>query len=254
MYNDITVIIYACNDENKIKSAIASAKLLTDNILVVDIGSKDKTRELAEKSGIKVLSVPFSSYVEPVRETGIKNAETDWVLILDADERITQDLVLDIKPVLANPKFSFYKIPRKEFFCGKQWLKHGGWWPNYQIRIINKRSLIEWPTAIHSTPEIEGDCGYLKYPILHFSKNDYEEIVKKTIVFEDIESQLLFKAKREVSVFILYRKFLGELFRRLIKNMGFRDGGIGIIESIYQSYSKTITYLFLYEKKKSRSL
>ena len=80
-------------------------------------------------------------------------------------------------------------------------------------------------------------------------------MVDKTIVFEDIESNLLFKAGRPVNVPIFFRKYFAELTRRLIKGAGFLDGPLGIIESIYQAYSKTITQLFLYEKKqKSQSL
>ena len=73
--------------------------------------------------------------------------------------------------------------------------------------------------------------------------------LSKFVTFENIESDLLLKAKKNVNVATLFRKFLGELYRRLIRNFGFLDGEIGIIESIYQAFSKTITYLFLYEKR-----
>ena len=81
-------------------------------------------------------------------------------------------------------------------------------------------------------------------------------MVKKTIIFENIESDLLFKAKRKTGTGIFFRKFLAEIYRRLIRNLGFLDGPFGIIEAIYQAFSKTITYLFLYEKqlKEGRSL
>ena len=74
-------------------------------------------------------------------------------------------------------------------------------------------------------------------------------MVEKTLLFEDIESDLLYEANKKVTIFTFFRKFLGELYRRLIKHPGFMDGTVGIIECIYQAYSKTITYLFLYEKK-----
>jgi hypothetical protein len=94
----------------------------------------------------------------------------------------------------------------------------------------------------------------LKNAFLHYSKNDYEQIVKKTINFEDIESELLFKADKPVNTLTFFRKFLGELYRRMFKASGYKDGTIGVIESIYQAFSKTITYLYLYEKKNSRSV
>lgn len=79
-------------------------------------------------------------------------------------------------------------------------------------------------------------------------------MVQKTLIFEDIESELLCKANKPVSTITFFRKFLGELFRRFFANSGFLDGKIGIIESVYQAYSKTITYLLLYEKKNRRPL
>lgn len=79
-------------------------------------------------------------------------------------------------------------------------------------------------------------------------------MVEKTIIYEEIEAELLFKAGRKVSTLTFFRKFFGELYRRLLKRIGFMDGPIGIIEGIYQAHSKTITQLFLYEKKESRSL
>ena len=139
-------------------------------------------------------------------------------------------------------------------------MKHGGWWPDYQIRLFKKGSFIRWPDHIHSTPEFTGPLGYLTHPIEHLIVSSLEKMVNKTLLFEDYESDLLFKAGKNVHTLTFFRKFLGELYRRLIKHRGFLDGQVGIIESIYQAYSKTITYLFLYEKqhandtKKSRTL
>ncbi len=134
------------------------------------------------------------------------------------------------------------------------WLKHGGWWPDYQIRLINKKYFKSWPKQIHSTPLIEGNLGFLSHSLLHYSHQNMQSMVQKTIVFEDMESQLLHKAGKQVSTLTFFRKFIAELYKRLIGRLGFLDGTIGIIESIYQAFSKTITYLYLYEKKISSSL
>lgn len=250
----ITIIITAFNEEANIKPCIESAKLLTDNIILIDTESTDKTSEIARLTGVKTLTFPFSRYVEPTREFGIEKAEEDWVFILDADERITPELSVQIKKAILDGEFTHYKIPRKELFANKKWLKHGGWWPNHQIRLINKKYFRGWPKEIHSTPVIEGKLGYISEPLVHLSKNDYEKIVGKTIIFEDIESSLLYKAGKDASTPVFFRKYFGELYRRMFKNLGFLDGEVGIIESIYQAFSKTITYLFLYEKKKRGSV
>jgi len=259
----VSVIIHTYNEEKHIESCIESARKLTDKIIVVDMQSVDKTVDLAKKNGTEVYSFPQFTYVEPARKFGINKARTDWVFLLDADERITEDLVEEIKEIINNDSgqagmtFSHYKIPRKNIFGNKtwlpagKWLKHGGWWPDYQIRLINKKSFKSWPKEIHSTPIITGVTGILKNPIEHYFHGDLESMVKKTIRFEDIESNLLFKADKNVKTLTFLRKFLGELFRRLIIKFGLLDGEIGIIESIYQAFSKTITYLYLYEKRKN---
>lgn len=250
----ITAVIFVRNDQLTIKEVIDSCLKLTNKIEVIDLESSDKTAQIAQNAGAEIFSFPFTPYVEPSREFGINKAGTDWVLILDADERVTEDLAKEIKQVIKNSSFTHFKIPRKNIFGRKKWLKHGGWWPDYQIRLLNKKSFKNWPKEIHSTPHIEGEIGFLKNPLLHFFHGDFAQMVSKTIVFEDIESDLLHKAGKSVSTLIFFRKFLGELYRRLLANLGFLDGKIGIIEGIYQAFSKTITHLYLYEKRKSRTL
>jgi len=261
---NISVLIETYNEEKNIADCIKSAQLLTHTVVVVDMQSTDRTVEIAKKMGTTV--IPFEIhplYVEPAREFGIKQIKTDWVMILDADERMTKKLADEIFTVIASPpirrtkqfnKIAYFKIPRKNIFAGKKWLRHGGWWPDEQMRLIKISAFKAWPTNIHSTPHIDGKMGYLKEPFLHYFHGDLQAMVEKTLIFEDIESDLLYKAGRTVSIPIFFRKFLGELYRRLFKNKGYKDGEIGIIESIYQAFSKTITYLFLYEKSKKACL
>ena len=158
----------------------------------------------------------------------------------------------EVKKNTKNLLFVGKIIYRKNIILGK-WLKHGGWWPDEQMRLINREAFRLWPKNIHSTPQVEGKMGYLQEPFLHYFHGNLETMVKKTVLFENIESELLFKANKPASTLTFFRKYFGELWRRLIAKQGLFDGEIGIIESIYQAFSKTITYLFLYEKK-SRTL
>ena len=248
----ISVLIQTHNEETKIADCILSAKLLTDKIIIVDMESTDKTREIAEKNGATVVSFPYSHYVEPGRAFGIHQIKSDWVFILDADERMTAKLAHEIKKTITHTSFTYFKVPRKNIFGGTKWLQHGGWWPDEQMRLIKLSAFESWPTQIHSTPRIKGEMGHLSEAFLHLFHGNMESMVQKTLVFEDIESDLLFAAQKPVGTPTFFRKFFGELFRRLIQKGGFLDGTIGIIESVYQAYSKTITYLLLYEKKNRR--
>lgn len=254
MANTITVVIQTHNEEASIAECIESVILFTDSIVVVDTESTDRTVEIAKKYEVEVYTFPFSRYVEPARQFGIEKSPTDWVFLLDADERISDRLAAEIHQNISSQPYTYYKIPRQNVFAKKLWLKHGGWWPDHQIRLIYKPSFKEWPARIHSTPVIEGTMGYLQNPFTHYFHGNVEKMVEKTILYEDIEADLLVSADRPVSTGIFFRKFFGELFRRLIQNRGYMDGTVGILESVYQAFSKTITWLFVYEKKKNRTV
>jgi len=250
----ISILIQTHNEVKNIEACIASARLLSESIVVVDMESTDKTQELAKNNNATVISIPFSHYVEPGRAFGMQQMKSNWVFILDADERMTRDLATEIHKTIKDTKNTYFKVPRKNMFGGKKWLKHGGWWPDEQMRLIKLSAFKSWPAQIHSTPIIEGEMGHLSNIFEHHFHGNIETMVEKTLVFENIESDLLFKADKSVSTPTFFRKFFGELFRRLIQRAGFLDGTVGIIESVYQAYSKTITYLLLYEKKNRRPL
>jgi len=249
MNNSLTVVFQVHNEEQHIKPAVESAKLLTENIVVMDMESTDETATIARKAGAKVVKIPKAPYVEPVRPLAFSEVPSEWILILDADERMTPELAREIHSVLEQDEFTHFTIPRRNLFAGKKWFKFGGWWPDLQTRLIKHSAYISWPKEIHSTVQVNGKRGQLNSPFLHLFHGNLSEMVDKTIKFENQESQLLFAAKRPVSMATFPRKFLGELYRRLFKQQGFRDGPYGLIESVYQAYSKTITWLLLYEKK-----
>jgi len=250
MTSKITIVIHTYNEEKNLSDCIKSAKLLTDDVILVDTGSTDNTVAIAKKLGIVTYDFPRSFYVEPSRKFGIEKAMGEWIFILDADERITEQLAKETQIAVRETNFTYYKIPRKNIFGGKKWLKYGGWYPDHQIRLIKKKAFVDWPKQIHSTPQIGGEMGFLNEPFLHLFHPNLTNMVSKTAIFEGIESDLLFKAGKTCKTRTFFRKFLGELNRRMLQKMGFLDGTIGIIEAIYQAYSKTITYLFLYEKNK----
>lgn len=250
MDNQITVIIHTHNEERSLEACIASAKLLASTIVVIDMESTDRTVEIARTAHIPVFSFPHSLYVEPSRYFGIQHAKSRWVFMLDADERITKEFAGEVKGVILTTSHTYFKIPRKNIFGGVQWLRHGGWWPDYTMgRLLNKESFIDWPKEIHSTPHMNGTCGELRTPFLHYFHGNLSSMVHKTLIYEDIEAGLLHGAQRPVRTATFFRKFVGELTRRLIFKAGFLDGTFGIIESVYQAFSKTITWILLFEKK-----
>jgi glycosyltransferase involved in cell wall biosynthesis len=171
MQPSLSILLYSYNNEDQIIECIQSAQILTKSITLIDFESTDKTRQLAQEHDVEVITHPFIPYVEPARNFGMQKAESDWIFILDADERITSELAEEITQTIPSTQYTFFKVPRKEIFAKKKWLKHGGWWPNYQLRLIKKQAFVQWPQAIHSTPEIAGKGDVLKHPLLHYSQH-----------------------------------------------------------------------------------
>ncbi len=246
--NNVTVVITAHNEAHVLEECIRSAQRLTSHIIYIDTESTDESASIAKKMGCTVEQFAYSRYVEPSREFALQQVKTDWAFILDADERISTELAQEIQKVTTKTEPAYFYVPRKNIFAGRTWLKHGGWYPDKVLRLIRKSAFKSWPKAIHSTPVIDGSQGSLNSQLEHYFHPNLENMVTKTAIFEDIESDLLFKAGRPVTTSTFFRKYLGELHRRLIKNAGYRDGTAGIIESFYQAFSKTSTYLMLYEK------
>jgi len=170
----LTVIISTFNEEKNIVDAIDSIKknLKTPLIITVwDTGSTDQTAIFAKHAGAKVINHPPIKVVEELRQKSIDQANTDWVLILDADERITDSLGKKIDEVIETNQADVVLIPRLNYFLG-QAFKHAGWWPDYQTRLFKKNSLT-WPKKVHSQPQTKSKAHKLKlshnYYLVHFN-------------------------------------------------------------------------------------
>lgn len=250
----LSVIIIAKNEEEVIGECLESVKW-ADEIIVLDTGSTDKTGEVAKKFGAKVFKYKGSSEVNysAWRNYALSLSNGQWVLYLDADERVTPLLRMEIKSVIGPQKpaigrFDAYAIPRRNIRLGKE-LRFGGWWPDYVLRLIKKDKLIVWEGRLHEQPKIKGEIGKLKEPLIHHShKGSFEHKLANTIIWSGIEAQMLYEANHPP---MNIRRFIGamarEFYKRMIKYQAWRDGTEGILEAIYQVLSVFITYARLWE-------
>lgn len=242
--SELSVIIITKNEEKNLPDCLRSVDW-ADEVIVVDTGSTDKTLEIA-KDQAKVYELAGGSY-QDWRNEGLKHAVTPWVLYVDADERVTPLLKKEIENVVANAEYDYYVIPRKNVILGKE-MKWGGWWPDYVKRLYKRSALRGWTGELHEEPQVEGGFGYLKNPIVHLKHNKLSKMVEKTNIWSEKEAKLLFDANHpKMSWWRFIRIMMSELFLRLIKLQGFRDGTEGIIYAFYLSWSKFITYSKLWE-------
>ncbi len=246
---NLSVIVIAKNEAGVIGGCLESVKW-ADEVVFLDGGSKDETLEIAKQYPVRIFKqkakgLSYASW----RNQGKKEAQGEWILYLDADERVTPPLKEELQFVICNLQYAAFAIPRRNFLLDKE-LKHGGWYPDYQLRLFKKDKLIRWIGDLHERPEIEGAIGKLENPILHFQPDKIEPAFAKTIRWSEIEAQLLYKAGHPPVVWWrVLRMGATTLLERLIKKQGFRDGAEGFIESIYQAFHTMIIYLRLWEKQ-----
>ena len=243
----ISVVVIAKNEEKRIGECLDSVKW-ADEIIVVDDSSIDKTEDIAIKHGARVVNLQKGSFSDR-RNLGAKGASGVWLLYIDADELVTPALRKELKSKIQNPKskFNAYAIPRRNILLGHE-MKHGGWWPDYVLRLIRYESLNGWKGDLHEQPEIEGNVGKLNKPLIHNSHRSLTEMVEKTNDWSEIEAKLMFEANHpQMNLSRFATAMFREFWYRAIIKKGFLDGPIGIIEIIYQVFSRFVSYAKLWE-------
>lgn len=181
------------------------------------------------------------------RNWGAKQAKSEWLIYVDTDEEVTDDLKETILNVISSDEFSAYAIPRLNIFLGQE-MKHGGWYPDYVLRLIKKDKLKNWVGDLHEQPNISGPIAHLKTPLKHTSHRSISEMVDKTNNWSEIEAKLLFDSGHpKMNVLRFFSAGFREFWYRGVVNLGFLDGTVGIIEIIYQVFSRFVTYSKLWE-------
>ena len=159
----VTVVIAARDEAASIEACIRSVAWAQE-VIVVEDGSTDDTRAIAENAGAKVLSNPFQT-IGLQRNAAIERASTEWILVLDADERATPEVEKEVARVAAAPRYDAYRIPRRNFFLGKE-VSHGGWESDRPIRLFES-SIRYNSSRVHEHVEVVGETGYLSSALVH---------------------------------------------------------------------------------------
>lgn len=239
-------IIIARNEEEMIGEALNSLAFC-DEIVVVDNGSTDKTKEIAEKAGAKIYGIETNDFSE-LRNLGLEKVTGDWILYLDADERINDALKESIKKnISSETKYTAFLIKRKNYYLGNHE------WPYIEkmARLFKKEKLKEWRGRLHESPVFEGEVSTLDGFMLHFTHRDLESMLSKTIEWSTAEAILRYNSGHpKITWWRFPRVMVTAFLNSYLKQGGYKAGAVGIIESIYQSFSIFVTYAKLWELQK----
>ena len=181
------------------------------------------------------------------RNLGAKKAKNEWLFYVDADETVTPELKEMIMKVIPSGEFAAYAIPRRNIFLGHE-MHWGGWRPDYVVRLIRKDKLEGWKGELHEQPKITGTICHLREPLIHESHRNLTDMVEKTNEWSEIEAKLLYKSGHpKMNIFRFFTAGFREAWYRGVVKLGFLDGTVGVIEIIYQTFSRLITYSKLWE-------
>lgn len=243
----ISGIVITKNEEKMLGECLRSLSWV-DELLVVDTGSTDKTVNIAHKNGATVINSKGKNFSD-WRNFGLKNAKSDWILYIDADERVTPKLKKELETIInigAADK-NFYAVPRKNIILGKEF-HFGGQSPDYVKRLFKREELKGWKGELHEEPVIKGQIGHLKNKILHIKHEDFTEMVEKTNLWSDIEAKLMFEAGHPPMNVVRFLSAISREFgKRMIVQTAFLDGPEGIVYALYQVFSRFVSYTKLWE-------
>jgi len=246
----ITIIINAGNEAEMIAPCLRSARF-ADELVFVAANSTDNTLQIVKKitPQAKIITV-FDSYGKNFAKwhnIGLKNATSDWVFHLDADERISPALKDEITSTIRSPQHNHYAIPRANHFLGRR-VKFGGSYPDYVKRLFRRDQLKKWVGQLHEEPIINGPIGYLQNDLLHFTHRDLSSMLAKSILWTDIEAKALHAASHPPIVWWRFlRMMLTKLWQRLIAQQMWRDGTVGWISVIFEMFDTFLIYARLWE-------
>lgn len=246
----LSAVIIAYNEEKNIQRCIESLKEVADEIIVVDSFSKDSTIAICHQLGVKVVQHPFEGHIQQ-KNYAVGLAQHDYVLSLDADEALTEELTQSILAVKGSFLHSAYTFNRKTNYCGK-WIRYCGWYPDTKLRLWDKR-LGKWGgTNPHDKVIMESNKKslHLKGDLLHYSFYTINQHIRQINLFTDISAQAAYdKGKRSHLGKIIFKPIF-KFFHGYFIKLGMLDGYYGLIICVNSAHAKFLKYTKLYELQK----
>ncbi len=246
----LSIAIITRDEETRLPDCLKSAAF-ADEVLVVDSGSMDRTVEVAESQGARVIIEPWKGY-SGQKQFAVEQCCHDWVLILDADERIPPETAKEIGHVLTavNSHFTAYSFRRKNYLHGK-WIKHCGWWPDRIARLVNRNQGAFDGRYVHESWMTTGDVKALDAEIEHISFGSYSDLVAKMETYSNLAARELYEKNAAVGVITPISHAFWMFLKTYLLELGILDGFDGFIISTMNAGGSFLKYAKLREMQQA---
>ncbi len=239
----LSVTIITKNEALHIAECINSARF-ADEVVVVDCGSTDATCDLARAAGAIVYEMDWAGD-GPQKNRAIDRATGDWFFSLDADERISPELATEIRRAIERHDVDGFRVPRLSAYCG-QFMRHGGWWPDLNIRLGRRGKARYTETEIHATISIQGSVADLSSPLIHFSFPDPESVLDKLNRYSSAGARDMAARGKRVSFSRAVASGCWAFIRTYFLQAGFLDGRRGFMLAVSNAEGTYYRYLKLW--------
>lgn len=244
----ISVCIITFNEESRIRDCLESVKWV-DDIVVVDSFSTDKTVDICREYTERVYQRAWPGNIDQKNYTsGL--AKHDWILSLDADERVSLGLIGEIQAVVHNPGDTVgFFFPRRSFYLGRG-IRHGDWYPDYQLRLF-KKGYGQWQgTNPHGRMIVSGKTRYMKHDIYHFNYKNFSHQLRTIDNYSNVFADVMVEQGKSFSLFQLIFRPLYKFIKVYMIKRGFLDGLPGFIIATSSAFYIFVKYVKLWEKNR----
>lgn len=243
----LSVAIITLNEESRIGECLSSVSEIADEVLVVDSFSTDKTKEICLSHGVRFIENEFQGHIEQ-KNFALSQAKYDFVLSLDADERLSQEAIRAIQEVKLRDNFDGFVFNRLTNYCGR-WIRHCGWYPDRKLRLVDRRKAYWTGENPHDKLMLEsGILEYIQADILHFSFPTIASHVKTANNFSEIAARQAYKRGRRINFFVhILLNPIYTFVKKYLIQLGFLDGFYGYVICRISAHSNFLKYTKIWQ-------
>ncbi len=231
----LSVAILARDNESEIADCLESVAWADERIVILDSRSQDRTAAIAKALGARVVVHPFENFAQQ-REFGLSLSQSAWLFYVDSDERGTPELGEEIRRVIQDPTRVGWWVPRRNFIWGQE-IRHGGWYPDYQLRLLKVgHAHYDLTREVHEIVCLDGEAGYLQEPLIHHNYRTFHQFFAKQRQYLEYEASILYKRGVHPKPWTYVSQPLREFWRRYVTLRGYRDGFCGLLLCLLVAY------------------